>query len=108
VSGRARKAASASPEPSSGNERAEIDTMARRLEELRRTAGNSELRGAYAAAIDALDAALFRLAMLRRLEPPGPARRQASGAISPPSAPKAAARAGAATARIGAVRKPRR
>ena len=70
MSVRARKAASASPAPPPGNERAEVEAMARRLEELRRGASNSELRGAYAAAIDALDAVLYRLAMLRRLEQP--------------------------------------
>ena len=80
--------------------------MLRRLEELRRAASNSELRGAYQAAIDSLDGVIYRLAMLRVLEQPGPALRQASGTTAPPSAPKAAARARAA--RIGAVRKPRR
>ena len=41
--------------------------MARRLEELRRAAGNSQLRAAYEAAIYGLDAVLYRLAMLRTL-----------------------------------------
>ena len=78
--------------------------MARRLEELRRTASNSELRGAFAAAINALDAVLYRLAMLRRVEPP---MRTPLG-IAPPTAPKAATPARAAADRIGVPRKPRR
>ena len=94
----------ASPPPPPGNEGSEIETMLRRLEELRRAASNRELRGAFAAAIDALDAVLYRLAMLRRLEPP---KRSPLG-IAPPPTPKAATSARTAAARIGAVRKPRR
>jgi hypothetical protein len=78
--------------------------MLKRLEELRRIASNSELRGAYQAAIDSLDGVLYRLAMLRRLEPPK--RRPLSTA--PPAAPAIATPARAAAARIGAARKPRR
>ena len=66
---RARKAAGAPPLPP-GNDRAEVEAMARRLEELRRAAGNSQLRAAYEAAIYGLDAVLYRLAMLRTLESP--------------------------------------
>jgi hypothetical protein len=76
--------------------------MLRRLEELRRTTSNSELRGAYAAAIDALDAVLYRLAMLRKLEPP----KRAPLGITPP--PKAATPTRTAAARMGATRKQRR
>ena len=78
--------------------------MARRLEELRRAVSNSELRGAYAAAIATLDAVLYRLAMLRGLEPP---KRTPLG-IAPPPAPKTATPARAAAARIAMPRKPRR
>ena len=107
MSVRARKAASASPAPSSENERAEIEAMARRLEELRRAASNSVLRGAYRVAIEGLDAVVYRLGMLRALE--APARHQDPGSItSPAPAPKTATPARAAAARIGAVRKPRR
>ena len=73
--------------------------MARRLEELRRAAGNSQLRAAYEAAIYGLDAVLYRLAMLRTS--PEPARRQ----VSATPATKAAAPTRAAAARIGATRK---
>ena len=107
MSVRARKVASTSPAPSSGNERAEIETMLKRLEELRRAASNSELRGAYAVAIDTLDAVLYRLAMLRRLEPPK--RTPLSTATpSPPPAPQGTTPVRAVAARIGAVRKRRR
>jgi hypothetical protein len=47
----------------------------RRLEELRRIASNSELRSAYQTAISGLNGVIYRLAMLRVLEQPGPARR---------------------------------
>jgi hypothetical protein len=93
------------------SERAAVETMARRLEELRRAAGNSELRGAYAAAIDALDAVLYRLAMLRRLEPPKPTRRQMQTSVTaspPPLPPQGTTPVRAVAARIGAARKPRR
>ena len=99
---RARKAAGAPPLPP-GNDRAEVEAMARRLEELRRAAGNSQLRAAYEAAIYGLDAVLYRLAMLRTLELPEPARRQ----VSATPATKAAAPTRAAAARIGATRKQR-
>jgi hypothetical protein len=80
--------------------------MARRLEELRRSASNSVLRGAYQVAIEALDAVVYRLGMLRAME--APARHQARGSItSPASAPKIASSAGVAAARIGAARKRR-
>jgi hypothetical protein len=86
------------------NEQAEIETMLKRLEELRRAASNSELRAAYQAAIDGLDGVLYRLAMLRP-----PKRTPLSTAVSsPPPAPKAATPTRAATARIAVVRKPRR
>jgi hypothetical protein len=88
----------ASPPPPPENEKAEIQAMLRRLEELRRTASNSELRRAYQAAIDSLDGVIYRLAMLRA---PGPAATRAP-LTAGPAAPRAAA------ARIGAVRKPRR
>jgi hypothetical protein len=95
--------------PPRGTERAEIETMLRRLEELRRAASNSELRGAYQAAIGGLDAVVYRLGMLRALEPPKPVEARqvpAPGTVPPPSAPKAVTRA--AAARIGAALKPRR
>ena len=62
---RAPKASSASPPPPPENERAEIETMLRRLEELRRTASNSDLRSAYETATGSLDGVVYRLAMLR-------------------------------------------
>jgi hypothetical protein len=89
------------------NEQAEIETMLKRLEELRRAASNSELRAAYQAAIDGLDGVLYRLAMLRALRPP--MRTPPSTAVfPPPPAPKAATPTRAAAARIVVVRKPRR
>ena len=101
---------SGSPPPLPENERAEIETMLRRLEELRRMASNSDLRGAYEAAIGSLDGVVYRLAMLRPLDAPKPARRPAEAAVSAPprSVPKAATPTRAAAARIGAARKPRR
>ena len=59
---RAPKASSASPPPPPENERAEIETMLRRL---RRTASNSDLRSAYETATGSLDGVVYRLAMLR-------------------------------------------
>jgi hypothetical protein len=101
---RAPKPAGASLAPPPANEQAEIETMLKRLEELRRAASNSELRAAYQAAIDGLDGVLYRLAMLRP-----PKRTPLSTAVSsPPPAPKAATPTRAATARIAVVRKPRR
>jgi hypothetical protein len=47
----------------------------RRLEELRRIASNSELRSAYQTAIGSLNGVIYRLAMLRALDAPKPARR---------------------------------
>jgi len=105
----ARKAASASPAPSSGrSERAEVEAMAHRLEELRQAAGNGELRAAYRAAVEGLDGVLYRLAMLRT---PGPAVARAplaTAAPRPTPAPKSSAAPRAAAARIGAARKPPR
>jgi len=81
--------------------------MLKRLEELRRAPGNSELRAAYQAAIGGLDGVLYRLAMLRALRPPE--RTPLSAAVSsPPPAPKAATPTRAAAARIVVERKPRR
>jgi hypothetical protein len=96
--------------PPPENERAEIETMLRRLEELRRTAGNSDLRSAYETAIGSLDGVVYRLAMLRPLDAPKPAKRPAEATVSAPprSGPKAATPTRAAAARIGAARKPRR
>ena len=86
------------------NEQAEIETMLKRLDELRRAASNSELRAAYQAAIDGLDGVLYRLAMLRP-----PKRTPLSAAVSsPPPAPKATTPTRAAAARIVVERKPRR
>jgi len=103
---RARKPSGASPQTPPANERAEVETMARRREELRRAASNSVLRGAYLVAIEALDAVVYRLGMLRALE--ARARHQARGSItSPGPAPKTATSARAAATRIGAARKPR-
>ena len=84
--------------------------MARRLEELRRAAGNGELRAAYRAAVEGLDAVMYRLTMLRALESPKPARRQVQTSVttSPPPTPKGATPTRAAAARIGAARKRRR
>jgi hypothetical protein len=99
------KPADASLAPPS-NERAEIETMARRLEELRRSASNSVLRGAYQVAIEALDGVVYRLGMLRSLG--APTRPQVPGSVtSPARAPKTATSTKAAAARIGAARKPR-
>ena len=100
----------ASPPSPQGDERAEIETMLRRLEELRRAASNSDLRSAYEAAIGSLDGVVYRLAMLRALDAPKSVRRPAEASVSAPprSAPKAATPTRAAAARIGAARKPRR
>jgi hypothetical protein len=87
------------------NEQAEIETMLKRLEELRRAASNSELRAAYQAAIDGLDGVLYRLAMLR---PPPKRTPLSTGVSSPPPAPKTATPTRAAAARIVVARKPRR
>jgi hypothetical protein len=95
LSVRARKPAKTPP----GNERAEVETMLRRLTELRRAASNSVLRGAYQAAIEGLDAVVYRLGMLRAVEPPGPARRPARVTASASAPPKTAAQ-------IGVTRKP--
>jgi hypothetical protein len=43
---------------------------------LRRAASNSVLRGAYQAAIEGLDAVVYRLGMLRALEPLDVTRKQ--------------------------------
>jgi hypothetical protein len=80
--------------------------MARRLEELRRAASNGVLRDTYQLAIEALDAVVYRLGMLRA--PEAPARHQGRGPITQPApAAKAASPGGAAAARIGAARKRR-
>ena len=103
----ASQAAGASLAPPPANEQAELETMLKRLEELRRAASNNELRAAYQAAIDGLDGVLYRLAMLRALRPPK--RTPLSAAVSsPPPAPKAATPTRAAAARIVVARKPRR
>jgi hypothetical protein len=102
---RTPKPSSASPPPPPENERAEIETMLRRLEELRRTASNSELRSAYQAAIGRLDGVAYRLAMLRPLDAPKPAQRPTEASNATPPAPKATTPTRAAAARIGAARK---
>jgi len=91
------------------SERDEIETMLRPLEELRRATGNGELRAAYQAAVEGLDAVVYRLMMLRALEPPKPARRRVQTAVtpSPPPTPKGTP-ARAVAARIGVARKRRR
>jgi hypothetical protein len=101
---------SASPPSPPVSERDEIETMLRRLEQLRRTASNSDLRSAYDAAIGSLDGVVYRLAMLRPLDAPKPAKRPAEAAVSAPprSVSKATTPTRAAAARIGAARKPRR
>jgi hypothetical protein len=87
------------------NEQAEIETMLKRLDELRRAASNSELRAAYQAAIDGLDGVLYHLAMLRA---PEPTRRHAP-VTTPALSPKVATTpVRAAAARIVVARKPRR
>jgi ADP-ribose pyrophosphatase YjhB (NUDIX family) len=102
-----RRPPGASPQTPPAGERAEVETMSRRLEELRRAASNSVLRDTYQVAIEALDAVVYRLGMLRALE--APARHQTPGPItSPAPAAKPAPRVRAAAARIGAARKPRR
>jgi hypothetical protein len=110
LSKRARTPAGAAPPPTPANEKAEIETMLHRLEELRRTAGNSDLRSAYQAAIGTLDGVAYRLAMLRSLDAPKTARRltEASNATPAPPAPKATTPSRAAAARIGATRSRRR
>jgi hypothetical protein len=107
LSRRARKPPSASPQaPPPASERAEVETIVRRLEELRRAASNSVLRDTYQRAIEALDAVVYRLGMLRA--PEAPARHQVRGSIiSPAPTAKAATPARAAAARIGAARKRR-
>jgi hypothetical protein len=83
--------------------------MLRRLGELRRATGNGELRAAYQAAVEGLDAVVYRLMMLRALESPKPARHQVQTSVttSPPPTPKGTP-ARAAAARIGVARKRRR
>ena len=81
--------------------------MLRQLEELRRTASNSDLRRAYEAAIGSLDAVVYRLAMLRAPRPAA-TRAPLPAASPPPSAPKGPAAPRAAAARIGAAGKQRR
>jgi len=73
-----------------GDERDEIETMLRRLEELRRATSNSETRTAYQAAVEGLDAVVYRLTMLRSPGPTKPARSrvQTSVTTSPPPTPK--------------------
>jgi hypothetical protein len=107
---RTPKPSSASPPPPPENERAEIEAMLRRLEELRRMASNSDLRGAYQAAIGSLDGVVYRLTMLRALDAPKRARRpeDASNTTAAPPTPKATTPTRAAAARIGAARKRRR
>jgi hypothetical protein len=80
---------------------AEVAAMLHLLEELHRTASNSDLRRAYEAAIGSLDAVAYRLAMLRA---PGPAAARAPLT----AAPKGPAASRAAAARVSAARKPRR
>jgi hypothetical protein len=102
---RAPKPPGASLAPPPANEQAEIETMLKRLEELCRAASNSELRAAYQAAIEGLDAVAYRLAMLRA---PEPARRHAP-VTTPALSPKVATTpVRAAAARIVVARKPRR
>ncbi|HEY2638352.1 MAG TPA: hypothetical protein VGI66_00510 [Streptosporangiaceae bacterium] len=72
---RTPKPPGASPPSPPGNERAEIETMLRRLEELRRASRSNDLRGAYQVAINGLDGVAYRLTMLRALEAPKPVRR---------------------------------
>jgi hypothetical protein len=107
---RAPKQSGASPPPPPENEKAEMETMLRRLEELRRAASNNDLRSAYETAIGSLDGVVYRLAMLRPLDVPRPARHPPAALASAPprSAPKDTTPTRAAAARIGAVRKPRR
>ena len=47
--------------PPPANEQAELETMLKRLEELRRAASNNELFAAYQAAIDGLDGSSIAL-----------------------------------------------
>ena len=112
MSVRARKPAGAASQSAPATEKAEIETMLRRLEEMRRAASNSELRSAYQAAIGSLDGVAYRLAMLRPLDAPKPARRPAEASDAapalPPPAPTVTTPARAAAARIGAVGKRRR
>ena len=65
----------------------------RRLEELRRTASNSDLRSAYEAAIGSLDGVVYWLAMLRPLDAPKPAKHQAPASVAAPPARKTKAAA---------------
>ena len=92
------------------SERAEIETMLRRLEELRRASHSNDLRGAYQVAINGLDGVAYRLTMLRAPVAPKPVRRSAPAPVTGPLplAPKAATPTRATAARIGAARKPRR
>jgi hypothetical protein len=110
-SDRTPKPPSASPSPPPENERAEIETMLHRLEELRRMASNSDLRSAYEMAIGSLDGVVvYRRAMLRPLDATKPARHPAQASVDAPapSAPKAATPVRAAPASRGPARKPRR
>jgi hypothetical protein len=92
------------------SERDEIEAMLRRLEELSRATGNGELRAAYQAAVEGLDAVVYRLTMLRALGSSKPAPRQVQTAVTtspPPITPKGTP-ASAVAARIGVARKRRR
>ena len=103
------KPSGVSPSLSSVSERDEIEAMLRRLEELSRATGNGELRAAYQAAVEGLDAVVYRLTMLRALGSSKPAPRQVQTAVttSPPPTPKGTP-ARAVAARIGVARKRRR
>jgi hypothetical protein len=79
--------------------------MLKRFEELRRAAGNSELRAAYQAAIDGLDGVLYRLAMLRAPGLPAATRRSPLLPCHQRSRPRPSERR---PARIVVARKPRR
>jgi hypothetical protein len=84
-------------------------SMLRRLEKLRRVTGNGELRAAYQAAVEGLDAVVYCLTLLRALESPKRARRRVQTAVirSPPPIPKGTTPARAVAARISVARKRR-
>ena len=106
MSMRARKLSGACLPNPPGSERAEIETMQRRLEELRRVASSNDLRAAYLTAIYTLDAVVYHLTMLLE-SPTRPEKRRAIWVTDPsPPSPKGAA--AARPSRVGAAHKPPR
>ena len=106
MSMRARKLSGACLPNPPGSERAEIETMLCRLEELRRVASSNDLRAAYLTAIYSLDAVVYHLTMLLE-SPTRPEKRRAIWVTDPsPPSPKGAT--AARTSLVAAAHKPPR